>query len=177
VCFHLEVASDLEYSFWQSPWAVPVEGPPGRLISHWLPKVHCNSLTCRMRHHPPPSADRESEHLAQYPAWSQKRRHRRPQTRRGPIRNHEMITSIAARGLLASFSVGELGEAGDSFQTGNIRPTVHLKLGLPRPASLSSCARSASGHRVGWTTAVTAVTAGQHPAEVYPVCRLGLVPF
>ncbi len=25
---------------------------------HWLPKVHCNSLTCRhgMRHHPPPNA-------------------------------------------------------------------------------------------------------------------------
>jgi hypothetical protein len=25
-------------------------------VSHWLPKVHCNGLTCRMRHHPPPNA-------------------------------------------------------------------------------------------------------------------------
>jgi hypothetical protein len=53
-----------------------------RLTSHWLPQVHCNSLLCRMRHHPPPNAvivlENPSAHLAQYPAWSQKRRHRRP---------------------------------------------------------------------------------------------------
>jgi hypothetical protein len=26
------------------------------LINYRLPKVHCNSLTCRMRHHPPHNA-------------------------------------------------------------------------------------------------------------------------